>query len=137
MPTVYDDDEFPLVRIHAIGDNTDRDIDQRIAYLERHLNAGPRFALVFDTSGAEPLSARHRRRWTTWLHENDMLVAERLAGCGVVITSAAVRAVFTTIFWASPPSTPYTFVGTRGEAESWARAMLATTTRIARGTGTP
>src|SRR5690242_4440581 len=125
MPSEFDEARFPLLTIAAIGENTDADVDARLAFLGRHLDAGRRFVVVFDTSGSYTLSATQRRRWSTWLHANDDRIRASVIGCAAVVTSAAVRGVFTSVFWLWRPPMPTVIVGTRSEADAWALGRLA------------
>lgn len=125
MPTEFDDREFPLLRLHAVGESRDADIEDRLAFVERHLLKGPRVALVFDTSRSRPLSARQRRMWTDWLRAHDALIRKNVAGVALVVTSTLIRGVFTGVFWVWQPPMPYTFTGTVRDADAWARARLA------------
>lgn len=123
MPTDFDDSDFPLLWIHAIGESRDEDILERLAFMEKHLGKG-KVALVFDTTGSKPLGARHRKMWTDWLARHDTRIRRNVVGVAIVVTSAIVRGVFTGVFWVWQPPMPYTFVATRREGNAWARARL-------------
>ena len=96
------------------------------------IDGGEPIALVFDTAGGKPLSARQRKMWTDWLAEHDALLRRRLAGVGIVVTSALMRGVFTGVFWVWQPPIPYMFTGTVREADAWARERLAGAARAKR-----
>lgn len=125
MPTEFDDRDYPLLRLRAYGESTDRDIAERIAFLQRHLERREPIALVFDSSSSRPLTASQRKQWTDWLSAHDALIRRYAVGCAIVATSALVRGVFTAVFWLWNPPMPYTIVGTVREAEAWARERLA------------
>ena len=125
MPTEFDDSEFPLVRLHAHGQSTDAEVAERIAFLERQAERGEPFALVFDTTGSKPLTASQRKMYTDWLEQHTERAAREILGCAFVVTSALNRGIFTGVFWVWKPPMPYTFCGSRAEAEVWARARLA------------
>lgn len=130
MPSEFDDREFPIVRMRAFGISADSDIEERMAFLDRQLARGPTFALVFDTRRSALLSAAHRRMWGAWVAKNEQLLAQRAAGCAVLVGSAAGRGVFTAICWIWQPPIPLIFVGTDDEAEGVVRRMLAAETGI-------
>lgn len=124
MPTDFDDRDYPLLRLHARGESLDQDIADRCAFLERHLARKEKIALVFDTTGSRPLTARQRKLWTDWLSAHDAILRRYLAGVGIVVTNTLVRGVFTGVFWVWQPPMPYTFVARARDAEAWARARL-------------
>jgi hypothetical protein len=132
MRSELDDHEYPLIRIHAHGESLDEDITERMAFIRRNLDRGEPIALVFDTAGGKPLSARQRKMWTDWLADHDALLRRRLAGVGIVVTSALMRGVFTGVFWVWQPPIPYMFTGTVREADAWARERLAGAARAKR-----
>ena len=124
MPTDYDDRDFPIVRLHAYGESTDREVAERIAFIQRHLDERQPMALVFDTTGGTALSAKQRKMWTDWLSTHDRLIRRYMVGCAIVASSSVVRGVFTAVFWVYRPPMPYTFVGTAAEADAWVRDRL-------------
>jgi hypothetical protein len=125
MPSEFDDSHAPLLRITAIGDNSDQDIEDRVAFLDKHLQRGRPIALVFDTREATPVSAVQRRRWADWLRSQDAALRRLGAGCAVVTSSIVMRGIFTGIFWIWRPPIAVTFTPTLEEAERWARNALA------------
>lgn len=125
MPSEFDDSRAPILRITATGRNSDQDIEDRIAFLDRHLDRGRPIALVFDTRDATPVSALQRKRWADWLREKDAVLRRVGAGCAVVTSSVIMRGIFTGIFWIWRPPLPVTFTPTLEEAEHWAQEALA------------
>ena len=125
MPTDFDESDFPLVRVHAHGQSADSDVEERLAFAKRLLQRREKVALVFDTTGGRPLTARQRKMWADWLTEHDVLVRKYLVGCAIVVDSALTRGVFTGVFWLWSPPMPYTFAATPRQAEAWARERLA------------
>lgn len=127
MPTDFDDAEFPLVRLHAYGRSTDTEVAERIAFIERQADRGEPFALVFDTTGSQPLTAGQRKMYTDWLALNTERAKRDIVGCAFVVNSALNRGIFTGVFWVWSPPMPYTFCATRDEAEAWVKARLSST----------
>lgn len=125
MPSEFDDARAPILRITAIGQNSDQDIEDRIAFLDRHLSRGRPIVLVFDTRDAAPVSPVQRRRWADWLRAQDAVLRRLGAGCAVVTSSVIMRGIFTGIFWMWRPPVPVTFTPTLEEAERWAQDALA------------
>lgn len=125
MPTEFDDRDYPLLRLHAYGESTDRDVAERIAFVHRHLERREPIALIFDSSQSRPLTASQRRQWTDWLSAHDVLIRRYAVGVAIVVTSTLVRGVFTAVFWLWKPPMPYTIVGTVRDAETWTRERLA------------
>ncbi len=124
MPTVFDDSEFPLVRMRVYGASTDAEVEDRLASLETYLNRRTKMVLVFDSSGSQGLSAAQRKMWGDWLAKQDPLVRRYCVGSALVVTSTFVRAVFTGVFWLWSPPFPYAFFSSPAEADAWARAQL-------------
>jgi hypothetical protein len=129
VPSEFDDRDYPLIRIRALGESRDEDILERLAFLERHLARPGKLALVFDTTGSKPIGARQRKMWTDWLTRHDARLRRNVAGVAMVVTSALMRGVFTGIFWVWQPPMPYAFTATAREADAWARARLGALTR--------
>lgn len=125
MPTDFDDSRAPLLRITARGENSDQDIEDRIAFVDRHLGRGRPVVLVFDTREATPVSAVQRRRWGEWLRTQDAALRRVGAGCAVVTSSVIMRGIFTGIFWIWHPPVPVTFTPSIEEAERWAQDALS------------
>jgi len=124
MPSELDDSAFPLVRIRSMGMSSDADVEERLAFLDRQLARGERVALLIDAQGARPISARQRRMWVEWLHDNEDAI-ERFCVCAAfVIDSVAVRGVYSAIFWMFPLPIEYDFLESPDVAVSWARGRL-------------
>lgn len=124
MPTVFDESEFPLVRMRVYGATSDADLNERLSKLEGFLGRREKMALVFDSSGSQGLSAAQRKMWGDWLEKQDPFVRRYCVGCAIVVTSTFVRAVFTGVFWLWSPPVPYAFFASPSEADAWARARL-------------
>ena len=110
--------------VHATGATMDDDVRERVAHLELVLGRRRRIGLVFDTTGAAPLDARHRQVWADWLLRRDIEVRKWGAGCGLVVISPALRGIFVAIFWLWNPPMPYRFFATRAEALGYVRERL-------------
>jgi hypothetical protein len=124
MPSVFDERDFPVVRVQVIGESTDADVEERLGFLDQQLARGGVIALIFDARRSRPLTAKHRRMWREWLEKNERTVKSCGAGAAILVSSAAVRGVFTALFWMWKPIIPCAFVATDEEAESFVETAL-------------
>jgi hypothetical protein len=119
-----DDSGYPLVVVTFEGTVDDATFDGYLKRMDDYVARRQRNAFVFDASGAGRTPAPQRRKQAEWMKINEATLRAFSAGCAFVITSPLVRGALTAILWLQNIPSPYTVVGTRSEAERWARAQL-------------
>jgi hypothetical protein len=120
MPTSFEADQLPVVTIRAIGESTNKDIVDRLAWLTKFLDDEQRFVLVFDVTRSDAISSAQRKQWSDWLRTNDARLHRYCLGCAVVVRSSIIRGLFTAIFWISPAPVQIVFFETLSESYRWA-----------------
>lgn len=96
-------------------------------YLDRMsalLDRGERYALVMDATRAGTTPAVQHKMQAEWIEETRSELERRSLGTAFVITSGLVRGILTAILWLTDMPGDHIVVGSRAEAERWARGKL-------------
>jgi len=119
-----DDGGYPLVVVTFDGTVDDDAFDAYLTRMDGYAARRQRNAFVFDASTSGRTPATQRRKQAEWMKNNEATLRAFSAGSAFVITSPLVRGALTAILWLQSMPSAYTVVGTRSEAERWARAQL-------------
>jgi hypothetical protein len=118
----FTDSTWPLLLVRMPPIMNVTAIASIIQGFERVLARKERFALVADCSPIVKFpAALERRMLTDWLGQEARIEKEKLytVATGVVLTSGAMRAFVSALYWVRRPPTPQVFKATQGEAVEW------------------
>lgn len=100
-------------------------LHELLAELQRRLDRGDPYVLVFDLSHVGLPTARQRQAMAAHMRDNRDKIRRRVRAIGVVAPSPVLRGLVTAVFWMEPPTVPHQIFATRFEADLWARAVVA------------
>jgi hypothetical protein len=120
-----DETRWPLVTIKFPATLRDEDMATYLGSLKRFRERREPYALVVDTSGAAPLTARQRRMQAESITEGNPIARNYLRGIAFVVDSQIRRGVLTAIFWLTCPDWRHEIFFERDHAIVWAQSALA------------
>lgn len=125
MPVQFHTQADPLVWIHFTGATSEHDFDAYLETLTRYITRDSPTLFLYDALLAEAPTAKQRQKQAAWLERHDAALRRNSKGTAFVIGNPLIRGALTAIFWIRPTPVPHIVVGTRIEAERWARGILA------------
>jgi hypothetical protein len=123
MPELqFIDETWPLLIVRMPPTMNATAIAGVIQGFERVLNRQERFVLLTDCSAIVKFpAALERRMLTDWLGQDARIAMEKrfTVATAVVLTSGAMRAFVSALYWVRRPATPQVFKATVAEALEW------------------
>jgi hypothetical protein len=118
--------KWPIV-VHtnegAMGaEETKNMLDSLTAVLDRR----ERYVCIFDSSKMSTFRMGDRDRIVTWLRDNDKALRRYSIGTGVVLSSATLRFVISSVLLVYTPASPIKVFPDMVTAMAWARAQITT-----------
>ena len=129
-----DESHWPIVVHETIGIPDDACVDAFIRRADFILSRREPYVVIFDSRRAGRATAYMRKRNLEWLRVNESLLAEHCVGLAMVLSSATLRFVMSTVMlvWRQP--VPYEIVSDLNAAIVWGEERLvAGDTRRAAG----
>lgn len=122
----FHEEDYPLVRVEAVGRVDEPDFDAYLAFLTRLTQRPERRFLVLDFSQALPsMSARMREEQTAWNRKWEATTRERVLGLAFVAPQPLARVILRAVMLLQPPGCPWRTVASRAEAYAWAAQAFA------------
>jgi len=121
----FDTSTWPLVVIRMPGRLDTAAIDSFLEGTDAVLGRKSKFSAVIDTTALSGFpNAIERHRLVDGMHKRNFAEKAYNVGNGVVIVSAASRAVLTAVTWLRPPVTTQHLVGNVAAAVEWCCGRL-------------
>ena len=124
MPIHFQTQSDPIIWIHFSGSITEREFDVYLETMTRYVTRDLPTLFLYDALQAEVPTATQRQKQATWLERNEAALRRNSRGTAFVIGNPLVRGALTAIFWIRPTPVAHIVVGTRAEAERWARGVI-------------
>lgn len=119
-----DESRWPLVLITFQGVPSDEVFDEYLAGMRRLLDKKEKHVYLLDGRKGGLLSREQRIKQGRWLKENKEDIVLYSLGAAVVLNSAVLRFVLTTIFLIQSPLAPQVVVSTMEEGRAWTAERL-------------
>ncbi len=119
-----DESRWPIVVHTTVGVPTEADVDAFMARADAILARGQLHAVVFDNTAAGRVPSYMRERTVAWLSRNRPQLEQHCAATALVIKSAALRFVMTTVMLVTPHTVPQEVFGSLDPALDWCRDRI-------------
>lgn len=126
-----DESRWPIVVHTTIGIPSDAQLDAFMRRADEILARRQPYVVVFDNSQGGRATSYMRERTKEWLKARGPELSQHCLGTALVIRSAALRFVLSTVMFVWPAPVPAEVFGTLEEALAWARSKLDTRQRRA------
>lgn len=120
----FDESLWPVLIQRVQGVVSDLQFEADLAWGKAYLQRGEKYVCIADMGRRSVPTVGQRQRQADWLKENEALMAERLLGCAVIITSPFLRMAMSTVLYLRPMPSPYVVVSNMAEALKWAADRL-------------
>ncbi len=125
MGSIHSDlSQWPIVIHRSEGAMGPEDTDVFIARLDAVLARAERYVTIFDSSKLSSSKFGDHSRIVGWLKANDKRLRQFSVGTAVVLESAALRFVISSVLLVYSPPTPIKVFPTLASALAWAKAQL-------------
>jgi hypothetical protein len=113
------DRHWPLVLVTFEGTMSDAEFRGFLANMKGYLDRGGRHGYLLDAREGAIMAKPQREEQAHWLKAHDAALRKQVVATAVVLRSAAVRFLLTSIYLIQPPATPTDTFGTRELAFDW------------------
>ncbi|HEY8431225.1 MAG TPA: hypothetical protein VIL20_22755 [Sandaracinaceae bacterium] len=121
---VTDESEWPIVVHSTIGIPSEQDVEDFVRRADAILARGERHAVVFDNTRGGSIPSYMRTRSVEWVERNKEALERLCVAKALVIRSAALRFLMTTLMLVTSHRIPEEVFSTREAAVEWARRQL-------------
>ena len=121
---VSDMSQWPIVIHRSEGTMGPQETELFISRLDQVLMRKERYVTIFDSTKLSTSKMGDRDKILGWLRNNDANLRKYSVGTGVVLESAALRFVISSVLLIYSPPSPIKVFPNLSSALAWARAQL-------------
>lgn len=120
-----DTSTWPIVVYTSTGQMRSEHTVQLLTALDASMHRKQRHVAIFDSTKLTTFAMPDRDRIVKWMKDNDAALRAYSVGTGVVLSSAALRFVISTVLLVYAPPMPIKVYASVDEARAWAKSILA------------